>query len=294
MAIEQPSDGYLQRRIPASPASLESLLGEIGDDDDDIFGNRVEWKFVLSPDVAMAVRAEVAQRLHLEEFIPGRKKTIMHSVYFDSDDFMLYRRALVTESSVKFRLRTYTTFGDWTKMDPQGFFECKIGQKGKKFKLRSMLPVVRAADLMIPARQTVAGTGRLSMPGLPTTGRLSIAADSRFMWKARRVLGEFHMTARLTVSYVREAFVSDNGALRVTFDEHYRAAPIAPGGLTPLGGPPGTMDQTIVEVKFLGGIPDWLAAVMDAHGLPLGGITFSKFRQGVALSYPELADAPRT
>jgi hypothetical protein len=290
MAVEQPQDGFLQRRVPAAPASLESLLGEIPEDDEDIFGNRVEWKFVLAPAVAALVRDEVAQRLHLEEFIPGRKKTLMHSIYFDSADFMLYRRAVLTESSLKFRLRTYTTYGDLTKMDPQGFFECKIGQKGKKFKLRSMLPVVRAAELMVPAKPAPAGTGRL---GLPTTGRLSIAADSRFMWKARRVLGEFQMTARLTVSYVREAFVSSDGSLRITFDEHYRAAPIMPGGVTPLDGPPGTLSDIIAEVKFVGTLPAWLQELLEANGLPLGGVTFSKFRQGVALSYPQLADAAR-
>jgi hypothetical protein len=287
MALE---DGYLERRVPVAPASLESLLGEIGNDDEDIFGNRVEWKFVLDAATASAVREVVASRLHLEEFIPGRKKTLMHSVYFDSADFMLYRRAVMTESSLKFRLRTYTTHGDLSKMDPQGFFECKIGQKGKKFKLRSMLPVTRAAELMVPARPVVAGTGRLSLTG---TGLLGVAADSRFMWKARRVLGEFQMTARLTVSYVREAFVSDNGAVRITFDEQYTAAPIGPGGVTPRVGFPGTLDKIIVEVKFVGNLPDWLAAVLGENGLPMGGVTFSKFRQGVALSYPELADASR-
>jgi len=288
MAID---DGFLTRRVAAAPASLESLLGELPDDDEDIFGNRVEWKFVLPRAVANAVRDEVAKRLHLEEFIPGRKKTLMHSVYFDSADFMLYRRAVATESSLKFRLRTYTTHGDWTKMDPQGFFECKIGQRGKKFKLRTMLPVVRAADLMVPVKAAPAGTGRLS---LPTTGRLSIAADSRFMWKARRVLGEFEMTARVTVSYVREAFVSDDGSLRITFDEQYRAAPILPGGVTPMAQQPRGLDDLIAEVKFVGTLPAWLAEVLAAHGLPQGGVTFSKFRTGVALSYHEFADAART
>lgn len=287
MAVNQPQDGFINHRVPAAPASLESLLGELPDDNEDIFGNRVEWKFVLPHEVAQAVRAEVASRLHLEEFIPGRKKTLMHSIYFDSDDFMLYRRAVMAESSMKFRLRTYTTHGDLSKMDPQGFFECKIGQKGKKFKLRSMIPVARAAELMVPAKAAPAGTGRLG------TGRLSIAADSRFMWKARRVLGEFQMTARLTVSYVREAFVSDDGSLRITFDEQYRAAPIMPGGLTPLDGPQGTVPEIIVEVKFVGKLPAWLAEVMAVHALPQGGVTFSKFRTGVALSYPQLADAAR-
>lgn len=270
----------LESRVAASlaPASLQALLSEVDGDDEDIFGNRVEWKYVLAPESAAAIRDAVAARLHLEEFIPGRKKTIMHSVYFDSDDFMLYRRAALTQSSLKFRLRSYTTHGDWSKMDPQGFFECKIGQKGKKYKLRTMLPLVRAADLLLPARLGVVGTGRLS-----------IASDQRFMWKARRVLSEFKMAARLTVSYVREAFVSNDGTLRVTFDDTYRASRIEPGNSTPLVGGPGGMDQIIVEVKFVNQIPPWLADLLTAQGLPMGGQTFSKFRQGVALTYPEVA-----
>ncbi len=269
----------VELRVPAAspvPASLRALVSEVGDDEEDLFGNRVEWKYVLAAEVAARIRAEVAGRLRLEEFIPGRRKTLMHSVYFDSDDLMLYRRAMMAESSVKFRLRTYTTWGGNSQTDPHGFFECKIGQRGKKYKLRTMMPVVRAGDLLHPARSGVVGTGRLNL-----------SADHRFMLKARRVLGEFRMRARLTVSYVREAFVSENGRLRITFDEHYRAARIDGGDRSPLAPGPLGLEVVIAELKFVGAAPPWLEALLAAHGLPMGGEQFSKFRQGVALAYPE-------
>lgn len=275
-------DGYLEARVPVSdavPASLRALVSEVGEDEEDLFGNRVEWKYVLGADVAAAIREEVAGRMRLEEFIPGRKKTLMHSVYFDSDDMMLYRRSMMAESSLKFRLRTYTTWGGNAQTDPHGFFECKIGQRGKKFKLRSMMAVRAAGDLLHPARAGQVGTGRLNM-----------AADHRFMLKARRVLGEFQMRAKLTVSYVREAFVSENGRLRITLDERYRAARIDGGDRSPTGPGPQGLDVVIAELKFVGAPPPWLEAMLATHGLPLGGVQFSKFRQGVALAYPEIAE----
>lgn len=273
----------LEAVVPQAPApafvspTLEALLREVGEDDEDIFANRVEWKYVLDYATAAALREAVAAKLRLEEFIPGRKKTVMHSIYFDSEDFMLYRRQAGASSSMKFRLRTYTTFGDWSKMDPQGFFECKIGRKGKKYKLRAMVPVRGAGDLISPARLGVVGTGRLI-----TT------PSERFMLKAKRVLKEFKMIARLTVSYVREAWVSEDGAVRITFDDTYRASRITTGDRSPLK-PPGALDVIIAELKFVGSLPPWLQAVMETHGLPIGGVTFSKFRQGVALTYPEIA-----
>ena len=141
-----------------------------------------------------------------------------------------------------------------------------------------MMPVLRAGDLLIPARVGVVGTGRLT-----------IAADQRFMWKARRVLQEFKMGPRLTVSYVREAFVSEDLALRITFDDTYRAAPIDPGACSPTTIPPGGIPQIIAEIKFVGALPAWLAELLAGHDLPQGGMQFSKFRQGVALSYPYIA-----
>jgi len=283
MTAELPPPSSPQERLLAAgpPGSLDALLTEIDDeDDDDIFGNRVEWKYVLPAAVAAEVRAAVAARLRLEEFVPGRLKTVMHSIYFDSQDFMLYRRAAARQSSLKFRLRTYTTFGHPELMDRQCFFECKIGKKGKKYKLRNMLPVLRAGDLLLPHRLGVVGTGRL----IPVT-------EQRFMWKARRVLQEFKMSARLTVSYVREAFVAEDGSVRITFDEDYQAARIDTGDRTPLGKGAGGLDSCIVEVKFVNALPAWLADLLAAHDLPLGGMTFSKFRQGVALAYPDVAAA---
>lgn len=274
-------DSSLESSVPEAsqvPASLRSLVSEVGDDEEDLFGNRVEWKYVLTAEVAARLREEVAARLRLEEFIPGRKKTLMHSVYFDSDDLMLYRRSVMVESSLKFRLRTYTTWGGSFQTDPHGFFECKIGKRGKKFKLRTMMPVVRAGDLLHPARAGAVGTGRLNL-----------SADHRFMLKARRVLGEFKMRARLTVSYVREAFVSENGRLRITLDELYRAARIDTGDRSPLTPGPLGLDVVIAELKFVGAPPPWLEALLAEYGLPMGGVQFSKFRQGVALAYPEVA-----
>jgi hypothetical protein len=173
MTVELPPPSSPQERLlaagpPGPLGSLDALLAEIdddNDDNDDLFGNRVEWKYVLPTAIAAEVRGVVAARLRLEEFVPGRLKTIMHSIYFDSHDFMLYRRASLRQSSLKFRLRTYTTCGNPELMDRQCFFECKIGKKGKKYKLRNKLPVLRAGDLLLPQQVGVVRTGRRGAHG---------------------------------------------------------------------------------------------------------------------------------
>lgn len=282
MSIEPISSPYddaldaLPSGLPGGHSgSLDALLETPGEED--LFGNRQEWKYLLDPARAAALRVAIDARLEAEEFVPGRRFTLMHSIYFDSPDFKLYRRAMRSQSNLKFRLRAYATHGVEAHQDLQGYFECKIGKRNKKHKLRAMIPLTRAGDLMSQAK-----LGRMSM------GRLSIAADQRFLRKARRVLLEYGMAPRLTVSYVREAFVDAGGHLRVTFDEGYRAARIDGAG-SPLHEGRGQLDLCIIEIKFVGALPDWLAATLIAFGLPEGGVSFSKFRHGVALTYPDVA-----
>ena len=261
--------------VPRNEAA--SLAGMVGADaEEDLFANRQEWKYLLDAEQAGALRSAIAPRLQLEEFLPGRRKTLMHSIYFDSDDFKLYRRAQRSQSNLKFRLRAYATHQQAAQDDLQGFFECKIGNRRKKHKLRAMLPLNRAGDLLFVARLATMATGRLS-----------IAADQRFLRKARRVLLDMGMSPRLTVSYVREAFVDQTGQLRVTFDEHYTATRIDAGASSALVPGPQRLPGVIVELKFIGALPAWLQEVLLGFALAQGGVSFSKFRQGVALTYPD-------
>lgn len=269
MSADFPPDALLRRVPAASP--LDALMGEAAGAAADLFGNRSEWKFVLEPEWAVALYGRVAARLRREVFVPGRERTLVHSIYFDSPDFMLYRRASLADASLKLRLRTYATAGA-DACDPTGFFECKIGKGGKKYKLRAEVPILEAGRLLGPVAR--AGKPAGSAP--------------RFVKRALACLRAYDMSARLTVSYVREAFVGEGGALRVTFDSGYRAAAIAHGAATAAAAPPGLAPR-VVEIKFVAAPPAWLLAVLAELGLPEGGVSFSKFRQGVALAFPDAA-----
>jgi len=238
----------------------------------DLFGCRVERKLVLGPQVAEALQARVAARLERETFVAGRQATLIHSIYFDTPDLALYKRAMEPGPApgLKLRLRGY---GDARGADPALFLEAKLGvttAEGPRVKQKARLWVspAKVARLVTPD------------PGGKPFSR-------RKAW--RPLLGymaAFEVKPVLTVSYTREAFVSGDMALRVTFDRGYRAARIvagADGPATPLE-PPGDLGEVvIVELKFPAVMPPWLAEALAELGLPAGGQPFSKFRTGVGL-----------
>ena len=106
----------------------------------------------------------------------------------------------------------------------------------------------------------------------------------RKFWKPLlEYLVAFGVRPRLTVSYVREAFVDAAGHVRITFDEDYRASAVD-GTASPLGGPVGRIgDQVVVEIKLVQDPPAWLLNALARLGLPAEGMPFSKFKTAVPL-----------
>lgn len=251
--------------------SLDLLATELIFADERLYADRQEWKFVLPPCLAEALRREVMGRMAHEEFVPGRKVTAIHSIYFDSDDWQLYRRSLDNQlDRMKVRVRSYETLGGNWQADSQCFVECKFSRKGKKKKVRFQFPRARVIELFDIMKVQRFGTGLLHHE-----------PELKGWRKVMRVLREYQLSPRVTVSYAREAFVSEDGELRVTFDQQYQASAFLAHNAAPLVKPIELLDTTILEIKFVGLPPAWLNRLLDQYGLPLGGHTFSKYKTAV-------------
>lgn len=265
------------------PSRIDELVAEVTAFEDDLYASRQERKYVLATPIAEALRAAVEARLRREAFVPGRTLTRIHSIYFDSEDFTLFRQSLADEASnLKFRVRSYGDAAAAGAVDRDAFFECKLGVTAadarRKHKLRVRLRPQQASALF---------NGEAVQRA--STDMLSLANKQHFWRKALRFVREHRLIPRLSVAYVREAFVSDDGRLRVTFDDGYLASRIHTGVTSrPADARAALSGRIIAEVKFVGAFPAWLEAAMAALGVASEGQSFSKFKTGVPLLYGEV------
>jgi hypothetical protein len=247
----------------------------------ELYASRAERKLVVAPEAARALRAAVAARLDVEQYVPGRTRTRIHSIYFDTADFALYRRSLAPGPApgLKLRLRAYGDARTPDRPDAARFLEAKLGvtsPDGPRLKRKARLAL---SDRKLARLMKAKGTKR------PLSRR-------KFWQPLLAYLAAFQVRPRLTVSYEREAFVDRAGLLRVTFDEGYHAS-VVEGAASPLGAPVGRLgDAVIVEIKFVQALPPWLVDELVRLGLPPEGQPFSKFKTAVPLLFPAVAPEP--
>ncbi|HEY9723405.1 MAG TPA: polyphosphate polymerase domain-containing protein [Oscillatoriaceae cyanobacterium] len=238
-----------------------------------LYAFREERKYLVPVATAQALRQALAERLDLEQFVPGRPRSRVHSIYFDSPDLALYRESLGEENSLKLRLRAYASLHD--EGEPTVFLECKLGvreaARRKKRKLRWALPPAMLATLVEKRYEALE----------PDT-------QPKFWRKALGLLAERELVPRLSICYEREAYVSPDGRLRVTLDEGYRASRIEAERHSPLDAAQGDLPGlAILEVKLLGEFPEWLGELLLAWGIPSEGQSFSKYKTAVPVLFPD-------
>lgn len=259
--------------------SLAATLTDLRKGTGQLYFHRTERKLVLTPDVANRLRDRVAERLSVEEWVPGRRRTRIHSIYFDTPDFALYRRSRAPESALhlKVRLRAYGDAGGAGPSEPERFLETKVstvspGGLRLKHKARLLLDDEATATV-------------LRVPG--AADGIEPTARRKFWRPLLATMATQAIHPRLTVSYIREAFVDPDANLRITFDEALGATAVGAGAVSPLGTPPGTLAGVrIVEIKFLDTLPPWLTTTLEGLGLPTDGQPFSKYKTAVPLLFP--------
>jgi hypothetical protein len=271
--MTHPSNGHPLDELTQIVAALNTGTGEL-------YACRQERKLVLPAAAALELRATVARRMALEQWVPGRRQSLIHSIYFDTEDFALYRRSLAGETgvNVKLRLRAYGDAATPDRVDETRFLEAKVSATsptGQRVKQK--------------ARVTLADGDLAKVLGASGAGRSFKPASRKRFWTPLLGMMEAHdVLPRLTVCYQREAYMDQQAQLRITFDEGYRATPLV-GAASPLFAPDGRLgDSRIVEIKFLDAMPDWLESELVRLGLPVDGQSFSKFKTAVPLLYPHM------
>jgi hypothetical protein len=250
------------------------LAAAVASEARELYARRVERKLVLTPPQAKALRAVVDAHMAVEHFVAGRDRTRIHSTYLDTADFALYHQSLVggDATGLKLRIRSYSDAAT-ASADSGAFLEAKlaVSTDGTREKNKARLNLTDDALAALMAGEALA---------LPRSRK-------RFWRPLLGFMAGSRVAPRLAVSYSREAFVDETGALRVTFDEHFQASAIAADGSSPLTAPRSLDDVVILEIKFVGEVPEWLNEAIAALDLPVGGQSFSKYKTAVGLLFPE-------
>ncbi len=225
---------------------------------------RYEIKYRVSPEKAAAVRRWIQNFMSPDEYSTGKVPTYsVHSLYLDGPDWSIYNDTLNGNfSRFKLRARTY----EFTN-DAPWFLEVKSRAGEAMFKTRAKVNRAEALHLLW-------GDPR-------TRGPVSQGLEFfRAQLQARRAF------PREWVTYKREAWVAGGRDLvRVTFDTDIACAPTTPD----LGEPPrwflvpASRDQVILEVKYSGSYPAWVAEMIRRFDLERGSM--SKYRHAVETLY---------
>jgi hypothetical protein len=235
-----------------------------------------EQRFLLTRAQATAFFAAVAPHTSAETYDDGRPISYTRTSYFDTDALDYFRSCAGPHAS-RLRVREYASAAsleDTPMLSALAFLELKTntGSDRTKFRITAASATLR---LLIQRREFPFGDlGGMSFDGDLETLRRALAAPT--------------LAPRLTTWYRRTGFCAEARRVRITFDENLsfcRPRPVSRLG-TDIGievaprpndvigaGPP-----RILEVKYWGDLPDWLAsAVKSLKEAP----HFSKFRMGM-------------
>ena len=237
---------------------------------DKLQAQRFELKYIISEEVALAVRDFVSSYLELDEFgatLPQFSYPV-HSLYLDSPDMKLYRATINGDKNrFKLRLRFYEN-----RADAPVFFEIKRRMNNTISKQRGGVRRDGVEVLL---------AGQLPMPShLISKEPRQMLALQNFC----RLLATLEAGPKAHIAYLREAWISryDN-SVRVTLDRNVRCDPEPSARLSTQMVHPVTVfgNKVVLELKFTNRFPDWFKELVRVFGLMQCGA--AKYVDGVAL-----------
>ena len=238
--------------------------------EDKLQAQRFELKYVISEDVALAVRDFISSYLEIDEFgatLPNLSYPV-HSLYLDSPDMKLYKSTINGDKNrFKLRLRFYEN-----RADAPVFFEIKRRMNNTISKQRGGVRRDGVEGLL---------AGQLPMPShLVSKEPKQLLALQNFC----RLLASLEASPKAHIAYLREAWISryDN-SVRVTLDRNVRCDPEPSARLSTQMVQPVTVfgNKVILELKFTNRFPDWFKELVRVFGLMQCGA--AKYVDGVAL-----------
>lgn len=231
----------------------------------------VELKFLVGERAAETFLAAVAPRLVAEIHDPSRPVAYSRTTYLDTaglDDF----RAAAAGVARHVRIRQYAsavTPGAPISLGSACFLELKESAGGVREKLRLAASPELCARLLAGDLDELTARRVFSNPTLRRLHR-AVRDDAR--------------APRVAVWYRRTACRGD-GEVRITLDQDVTyCRPESLGSAGAEAGPRqpiGTGPERILEVKFRGAPPSWLAVALRALPQPA---RFSKFRQAMGFA----------
>jgi len=256
---------------------------------DNLQHQRLELKYIVQEQVALAVRDFVSSYLTLDAFgtrQPGLSYPV-HSLYLDSDDLAFYWHTINgNKNRFKLRLRYY----DDRPASPV-FFEIKRRMNAAILKQRGAVKR-RAVDALL--------AGQLPDPKqLFFNEPTQMPALERFC----ELMQHHHAKPKAHVAYRREAWVNTNdNSLRVTMDRQIQFV-FEPASLlrTEMDNPLDVFPNVVVlELKFTGRFPDWFKELARCFNLwqcsaakYADGVTLL-MESGVDIEAPTVAPMPET
>ena len=237
---------------------------------DKLQAQRFELKYIISEEVALAVRDFISSYLELDEFgatLPQFSYPV-HSLYLDSQDMKLYRSTINGDKNrFKLRLRFYEN-----RPDAPVFFEIKRRMNNTISKQRGGVRRDGVEGLL---------AGQFPMPAHSVSKEpKQLLALQNFC----RLLANLEATPKAHIAYLREAWISryDN-SVRVTLDRDVRCDPEPSARLSTQMMCPVSVfaDKVVLELKFTNRFPDWFKELVRIFGLMQCGA--AKYVDGVTL-----------
>jgi hypothetical protein len=240
-------------------------------DQDRLQLQRLELKYLISEDRALAIRDFVGSYLELDEYSVDKPNYSyrIHSLYLDSDEMLTYWETINgIKNRFKLRLRYYDD-----RPDSPVFFEIKRRMNDAIMKQRG--GVRRPAVDWLLAGHMPEPEHLLS----PDNARQLVALQ-RFS----QLMLSIRASPKAHVTYFREAWVSTHdNSIRVTMDRNVYCSPEFTASLrTDLQNPVKPFgNNVILELKFTARFPNWFREMIETFDLVRGAA--AKYADGVAM-----------
>ena len=231
---------------------------------------RLEQKYIIAQDKALAVRDFVSSYLEIDEFGATQDDLSypVHSLYLDSDDLRIYWGTINGDKNrYKLRLRFYEN-----RPNAPVYFEIKRRMNNAILKSRGAVQR-DAVELVLNGQ-------------LPNPSQM-VSADPRqhvAIQKFIELMLDVNARPKAHVSYRREAWVQpDDNSVRVTIDRETLCCVDRTSDLKVEMENPYSVfgNMAVLELKFTGRFPEWFGQLVRTFNLHQ--CSAAKFADGVAL-----------
>ncbi len=216
---------------------------------------RFELKYILNEEIALQIRDFVQCHLNIDEYSLGQPNLSyhVHSIYLDNDNLQTYWETINgNKNRFKLRMHFYST-----KPGSPIFFEIKRRMNNIIMKQRGGIK-----QEFVPL---------LLRGQLPEPHHLTSFSDKSFIALQNfcELIAKIEARPRVHIHYLREAYLNDEGSVRLTLDRKILSEPhldFAPK--TDMANPRlcfhgAGKDYVVLELKFTNRFPNWMRELVQ-------------------------------